>query len=145
MEKPILEMLNFKVRSIESILGIPFQGESIADKEDFVEKHWEERVKATDNLLDDAFDEMSGFDYLFLEDGPDMNFIAHAKKYTKEEAITHFLEVVGMVTDENTLRKPIMDDVENGRVKYFEEDPESSFPVWVIDIGKLRIENSLLD
>lgn len=53
----LLEALNFKVKSIETFLDIPFQGISIADKQDFVAQHWEERVKVTDKLLSDSYEE----------------------------------------------------------------------------------------
>ena len=57
MEKSQLEALNFKVKSIETFLGIPFQGETITDKNVFVVQHWDERVRVTDKLLRDSYEE----------------------------------------------------------------------------------------
>lgn len=57
MDASKLQALNFKVSSIETFIGVPFRGETIADKEEFVAKHWDERVKVTDKLLKDSYDE----------------------------------------------------------------------------------------
>lgn len=54
MEKAHLDLLNFKVKSIETYLAVPFQGETIADKQEFVSKHWEERDKVVNSILSGA-------------------------------------------------------------------------------------------
>lgn len=55
MKNSQIEALNFKVKSIETFLGVIFKGKTISEKQVFVEKHWEERVLFTDELLRDSY------------------------------------------------------------------------------------------
>ena len=52
-----LESLNYKVKTIEMTLGVQLTENSVEGKRAFVERHWADRVKATDRMLQEAFEE----------------------------------------------------------------------------------------
>lgn len=106
---------------------------------------------------------MSKFDYMNFNDGShDSDFVAHAKKYTKEETID-----LCMVENDHKFtekycngrlhRKPTITDVKEATVRYYPKVPEycgcdsdggcytyckkgerGSFPVWVIEFEGLK-------
>lgn len=102
---------------------------------------------------------MSKFDYMNFEGGEDTEFVAHAKKFTKEEAINHcIVENAWEFEGEDTLRMPTVEDIKERQVKYFINKPDycgldtddgcytyceanakGSFPVWVIEFKELRV------
>ncbi len=57
MDNSYIDALNFKVRSIEHLLGIKFEGKSLIDKQEFVAKHWEARMEVSYELLADAWED----------------------------------------------------------------------------------------
>lgn len=106
---------------------------------------------------------MSKFDYMnFSVDGYDTEFVVHAKKFTKEQAIELCIQendwrfkkeyCLGKV-----LRKPTIEDVKEKTVRWYVRTPEfcgfddnergcytyckkgekGSFPVWVIEFNAL--------
>ena len=98
---------------------------------------------------------MSKFDYMNFTDGSwYIEFVVHAKKFSKREAIDLF-----MIENENLFsegyRKPTIDDVVERTVRWYPIAPEGcdfdggcysycnreergSFPVWVIEFEKLK-------
>lgn len=102
---------------------------------------------------------MSKFDYMNFVGGEDTEFVAHAKKFTKEETINHCLsENDWKFEGEDALRLPTVDDIIERQVKYFVNPPDycasdadggcytfcepnarGSFPVWVIEFKGLRV------
>jgi len=100
---------------------------------------------------------MTKFDYMIFEGGADgVEFVVHAVKFTRRQAIDLFCQECW-----NYYSKPVTpeyEDVEQRRVKYFINPPESvgvgefeggiytfcdegmrgSFPVWVINIRDLE-------
>ena len=54
---PKQQTLNFNVKAIETFLGIKFEGSSGEDKEEFVRKHREERVKETNRIMEEEYKE----------------------------------------------------------------------------------------
>jgi hypothetical protein len=100
---------------------------------------------------------MSKFDYMRFEGGMDYDFVAHAKKYTKEETIKHCLSEYDWMFEDDSLREPTVEDIKQRQVKYFirvpdycaydteggcytycSEHAKGSFPVWVIEFEDLR-------
>lgn len=101
---------------------------------------------------------MSKFDYMNFEGGEDTEFVAHAKKFTKEQIINICIaENDWKFEGKYPYRKPMLSDIEEDRVKYFVNKPEycgldtvggcytfcgkdakGSFPVWVIRFEKLK-------
>ena len=93
---------------------------------------------------------MSKFDYESFDDGCcDTEFVVHAKKYTKEEAVELFIK------ERLPVKDPTIDDVMEGTVRWYPKIPEwcsydedvnrgcytycakgerGSFPVWIIGI-----------
>lgn len=64
MDVNYLVGLNFKVETIEHFLGIPFEGKTILEMEEyvaaaeaFVKEHWEARLRVTNSLLADAWED----------------------------------------------------------------------------------------
>lgn len=49
--------LDFEVKAIESILGINFKGSTVKEKQLFVAKYKEDRLKVTSELLSQTFEE----------------------------------------------------------------------------------------
>lgn len=104
---------------------------------------------------------MSKFDFMNFEGGEDTEFVVHAEKFTKEEAIEKCLFENDWRFEEANARyrKPVLSDIAEDRVKYFVKIPEycgldssgggcytycdqkarGSFPVWVIEFQNLRI------
>jgi hypothetical protein len=98
---------------------------------------------------------MSKFDYMNFTDGSwYIEFVVHAKKFSKREAIDLF-----MIENENLFsegyRKPTLEDVMERAVRYYPIAPgdcdfdggcysycksgeKGSFPVWVIEFEKLK-------
>jgi len=58
MEQWEIENLDYKVRSIEAIVGVEFDGETIQDKLDFVELYWKDRMMLGSILLKESYEEM---------------------------------------------------------------------------------------
>lgn len=107
---------------------------------------------------------MSKFDYMNFEGGKDTEFVTHAKKFSKEEAIKYCLEENDWKFEgESALRIPSIEDVYQRQVKYFinrpdycgfdtdggcytycSSDSRGSFPVWVIDFAGLRSKEESL-
>ncbi len=105
---------------------------------------------------------MSKFDYMNFSDGySEIEFVAHAKKFTKEETVKLCIQENDYKFIEkycnNLLRKPTIEDVAEGTVRWYPVTPEfcgydgdgcytycnkgerGSFPVWVIEFDKLKI------
>ena len=102
---------------------------------------------------------MSKFDFMNFEGGEDREFVVHAKKFSKEEAVKHCMaENDWLFEGENALRLPTVDDIKQRQVKYFinrpdycgfdteggcytfcNSDSKGSFPVWVIEFKNLRV------
>lgn len=102
---------------------------------------------------------MSKFDYMNFEGGADTEFVVHAKKFSKEEAIQLCIaENDWKFEGENALKLPIIEDIKERQVKYFINKPDycgfdtdggcytyceinsrGSFPVWVIEFKELRV------
>lgn len=61
MEKWEIEALHVEIIAIESFLGIKFVGTTLQEKQEFVSKHREERVKVSTKLMEADFEEMKGF------------------------------------------------------------------------------------
>ena len=99
---------------------------------------------------------MSKFDYMNFEGGKGTEFVAHAKKFTKEKTIEHCLAENDWRFEEG-LRKPTIADVKERQVKWFvnapdycgfesdggcytfcEETAKGSFPVYVIEFDTLK-------
>ena len=99
---------------------------------------------------------MAKFEYMNFSGGHDTEFVAHAKKYSKDQAI-EFCIGENDWRFENGLRVPTIEDIEEKMVRYFVQVPENcgydveggcysfcnkdakgSFPVWTIDFDKLR-------
>lgn len=100
---------------------------------------------------------MSKFDYMNFTDGSwNIEFVAHAKKFSKKETLDLF-----MVENEHLFnegyRKPIIDDIIERTVRWYPRVPEGcgcdseggcysycnrnergSFPVWVIEFEELK-------
>lgn len=103
---------------------------------------------------------MSKFDFMNFEGGFDTEFVAHAKKYTKEEAVRHCIaENEWKFEGKSDIKVPSVEDVKERQVKYFVNKPDycgfdteggcytfcevnarGSFPVWVIEFEGLRVE-----
>ena len=106
---------------------------------------------------------MSKFDYFNFHDGSwDTEFVAHAKKFTKEETIELCVKENDWKFDKEHCngklhRKPTIDDViertvrwypkvpefcdidsDNGCYSYCKKGERGSFPVWVIEFEQLR-------
>lgn len=103
----------------------------------------------------------------FNDGGSEMEFVAHAKYFTKEETVVACIEEFeenGYDEYEN-LRHPTIDDIEERTVRYYPKtpgfcgmdyDPEDdngcytycskgqhgSFPVWVIEFDKLIVKEN---
>ena len=90
---------------------------------------------------------MSKFDFTVFYGGNNNQFVAHANKYTKQEAVCLFNDEF----DDYACKEATLDDVEQAWVRYYISPPDScgydgpcytfckpgmrgSFPVWVIDI-----------
>lgn len=58
MEQWEIENLDFKVKSIEAIVSVEFDGYTIQDKLDFVELYWKDRMMLGSILLKESYDEM---------------------------------------------------------------------------------------
>jgi len=107
---------------------------------------------------------MSKFDYGDFGDGDcDTEFVAHAKKYTKEEVIKLFVIQDEWNMERYGLRKPTVADIREDTVRYYPIAPEfyfnvekgeptygfttkgerGSFPVWVIDFDNLKVKHIL--
>lgn len=106
---------------------------------------------------------MSKFDYMNFSDGRNTEFVVHANKYTKEEAIELCIQENDYKFMEeycgNQLhRHPTPKDVKERAVRYYPVIPEfcgcddeggcytfckkgerGSFPVWVIEFEQLKI------
>lgn len=101
---------------------------------------------------------MSKFDFMNFTDGLNFEFVAHAKKYTKEETISLCLAENGLDFQERKLREPVVSDIRERTVKYFVKVPEycdvdtdggcytycnkgvrGNFPVWVIELNDLKV------
>ena len=107
---------------------------------------------------------MSKFDYMDFSDGCwDIEFVVHAKKFTKEEAIKLCIKENDWIfmkeyCNGKLHRKPVIEDIIERTVRYYPKVPEfcgcdsdngcytycnkggkGSFPVWVIEFEKLRI------
>jgi len=102
---------------------------------------------------------MSKFDYMNFTDGCwDIEFVVHAKKFSKRETIDLF-----MIENKNLFsegyRKPTLEDVRGRAVRYYPVAPEGcdfdgdrgcysycksgekgSFPVWVIEFETLKVD-----
>ncbi len=105
---------------------------------------------------------MSKFDYMNFNDGSyDIEFVAHAKKYTKLDAIELCMAENDWKFDSgcNPLRKPTVNDILERTVRYYPSVPDhcffdgeggcytycnrnerGSFPVWVIEFAKLEVD-----
>lgn len=108
---------------------------------------------------------MSKFDYMNFSDGSrDIEFVAHAKKFTKEEAIRLCLQendykFMEKYCGGNLYREPTVEDVLERSVRWYPAVPEfcdfdvdggcytyckkggkGSFPVWVIEFETLCID-----
>ncbi len=104
---------------------------------------------------------MSKFDCMNFSDGcRDIEFVSHAKKFSKRETIDLF-----MIENKNLFsegyRKPTLEDVRERAVRYYPVAPEGygfdggcysyckpgekgSFPVWVIEFEPLRkVKNNI--
>lgn len=102
---------------------------------------------------------MTKFDYMNFTGGYGIEFVAHANKYSKEEAVGKCIKENEHLF-EGLYRKPTVKDIQEDFVKYYvkcpsfcgydadgggcytftEETSKGSFPVWVIDISKLKEE-----
>lgn len=108
---------------------------------------------------------MSKFDFMNFGDGyNDMEFVVHAKKFTKEEAINLCLAENGWRFEKGRcnptpLRKPTINDIGCAFVRWFVRAPEScdyddegrgcytytspddrgAFPVWIIQFKALEV------
>lgn len=51
------QTLNFRIKAIETFLGIKFQGSTVLDKEEFVSEHHAKRVEVTTKLMKEAYDD----------------------------------------------------------------------------------------
>lgn len=106
---------------------------------------------------------MAKFDYMTFSDGYfNTEFVVHAGKFTKEEAIRLFIQEYHYKFKPEScirklLRKPTIDDVIRRQVKYFPRTPDycgyddldrgcytfcnrdarGSFPVWVIEFANV--------
>lgn len=105
---------------------------------------------------------MSKFDYMNFSDGNhDIEFVAHANKFTKEETVELCLQendwrFDGEYCNGNLLREPTIEDIKEDTVRYYPTVPEfcgydgesgcytycnkgerGSFPVWVIEFETL--------
>lgn len=109
---------------------------------------------------------MSKFDYMNFGygSGHDTEFVAHAKKYTKEQTIELCIAENDWKFEPDycngvLLRKPGISDIKQRFVRWYVRTPENcdydkgegcytycksnqrgSFPVWVITFKKLRLE-----
>lgn len=100
---------------------------------------------------------MSKFDYMNFTGGVDTEFVIHANKFTKEQAIENCVSENDWLFEDGTLRQPTIEDVEERTAKYYVTVPEycsyegedgcytycnkgvkGSFPVWVIGFADLR-------
>jgi len=100
---------------------------------------------------------MAKFDYMNFYGAADIEFVVHAKQFSKEQAIALFIHenMAGYTRDR--LREPTADNIEQHHVRYYvrepfgcglgssdgcysfcSEDSRGSFPVWTIDFAKLR-------
>lgn len=101
---------------------------------------------------------MSKFTYMnFSDDCIDIEFVAHAKKFTKHNTIYECIMHNHDLFCTGKLRCPDEDDVFEARVRWYVKPPwdlldvfpdgcysycddeKGSFPVWVIQFDKLRI------
>lgn len=108
---------------------------------------------------------MSKFDYMNFTDGSwNIEFVVHAKKFSKEEAVNLCIQendsmFIEKYCDGKLHRKPTLEDVRERTVRYYPIAPEScgydgdggcysycksgekgSFPVWVIEFEPLRVD-----
>ena len=96
---------------------------------------------------------MSKFDFMnFTDVSGNIDFVVHAKKFSKREAIDLFIENLFS----EGYRKPTLEDVRERAVRYYRIAPGScnydgfysycksgekgSFPVWVIEFEPLRVD-----
>ena len=101
---------------------------------------------------------MSKFDYFNFSDGSwDVEFVVHAKKFTKDEVLELFIVENKHLFNEG-YRKPNVDDIvektvrwypiapegcdfEDGCYSYCKKGERGSFPVWTIEFEELKIDN----
>lgn len=103
---------------------------------------------------------MASFDYGNFSDGWwDIEFAAHAKKYTKEETLKLFSIENDFLYSGEGYRKPTLNDIKERAVRYYPYPPgevelefgngcysyarkgsRGSFPVWVIYVEDLEVE-----
>lgn len=106
---------------------------------------------------------MSKFDYMNFSDGRDTEFVVHAKKFSKEEAINLCIQendfkFMEKYCNGQLHRKPTIEDIKERTVRYYPKVPDfcgyddkdsgcytycktgvkGSFPVWVIEFEPLR-------
>jgi hypothetical protein len=100
---------------------------------------------------------VSKFDYMSFSGGNDTEFVAHAKKYSKEQTIELCIGENDYRFEDGGLRTPTISDIDERTVKYFikvpeycgydgeggcytycKKDSKGSFPVWSIDFSELR-------
>ncbi len=91
-------------------------------------------------------------------DGLNHEFVAHAKKFTKEEMMSLCVAENGLDFHGEKLRKPTISDIKERTVRYFVKRPDycgydtdggcytycnkgqrGSFPVWVIEFNDLKV------
>jgi len=110
---------------------------------------------------------MSKFDYMEFTGGADgAQFVVHAKKYTKMQAVDLFVQEYPYCGRKLTvgdrfsgLRKPTIADIHDSWVRWYIKMPDDifneypdggysfcsnsergSFPVWVINVGEMKEE-----
>lgn len=110
--------------------------------------------------------DLSNFDYFNFSDGSlDVEFVAHANKYTKEEVVELCIQENDFMFEgkswynKNPLREPTINDIRKRSVRWYPRVPgfcdydgggggcytyckkgeHGSFPVWVIEFEKLKI------
>lgn len=108
---------------------------------------------------------MNNFDYMSFgyDTGYIDYFVANAKKYTPENVLGLCcleLSHLFLVQFDNTHRKPVLDDIEtkyvayrmgvdeswpNGCYTFVKKGSRGSFPVYVIDLSKLKKEGKKND
>jgi hypothetical protein len=107
---------------------------------------------------------MSKFDFMNFENDGLFEFIAHAKKYTKEEAVAVCKSENEDVIKNNEVREITAEDIQERFVRFFIHAPEGlnqefpdgcysycskfnkgCFPVWVIDLAALYFTQQEVD
>ena len=68
---------------------------------------------------------MTKFDYMSFSGGNDTEFVAHAKKYSKEQTLELCVGENEWRFEEGGLRIPTIEDIEELTVKYFVSIPEN--------------------